>query len=200
MSPFLKTSRRLLTVREHGWQDAVLKGLHHLHSHHARPSGRVPVTIQVKLQRIQKDNQFTSAVCNPSNFHSTCSGAEFLCCGSKSCRLSLIRIRIRNADPDPGACKLTKINKYIWFSAFQKSFLPSYRRYVFWPITYLKYIFHLNIQFFMTLSLTRIRILIRMGMQTHADWLLGSGYAMIQKAGSGSALKLMRIHKLEISH
>jgi hypothetical protein len=44
MSPFLKTSRRLLNVREHRWQDAVLKGLHHLHSHHARPSGRVPVT------------------------------------------------------------------------------------------------------------------------------------------------------------
>ncbi len=59
LSPFLKTSRRLINVREHRWQDAVLKGLHHLHSHHARPSGRVPVTKVANYKEYKRiGNQF----------------------------------------------------------------------------------------------------------------------------------------------
>jgi hypothetical protein len=72
MSPFLKTSRRLLSVHEHRWQDAVLKGLHHLHSHHARPSGRVPV---IKFANYKEYKRVTNSlmlhlnVRNPSNFN-----------------------------------------------------------------------------------------------------------------------------------
>ncbi len=36
-----------------------------------------------------------------------------------------IRIRIGNADPDPGKWKMTKINKETWFPAFQKGFCNS---------------------------------------------------------------------------
>ncbi len=40
--------------------------------------------------------------------------------------ISWIRIRIRNADPDPGERKMTKINKWTWFPAFQNGFCMFY--------------------------------------------------------------------------
>jgi hypothetical protein len=73
-----------------------------------------------------------------------------MCCGSDPHRsafiwLSWIRIRIGNADPDPGAWKLNKIYKQIWVLPFQKGFctfvgmffdllvitVPTYFRYLY---------------------------------------------------------------------
>jgi hypothetical protein len=45
--------------------------------------------------------------------------------GSVSIWQSWIWIRIGNADPDPGAWKLTKIYRYPGFLLFTKSFAPS---------------------------------------------------------------------------
>ncbi len=67
--------------------------------------------------------------------------------GSALIGLSWIRIRIGNADldPDPGAWKLAKINKFTWLPASKKGFCTSYlRRHVFWPINCFKYIFHVS--------------------------------------------------------
>jgi hypothetical protein len=64
------------------------------------------------------------------------------CCGSGSefIWLSWTRIRIENADP--GALKLTKIHKQIWFPVLQKSFCTFG---MFFDLkAYIKYIFSCN--------------------------------------------------------
>jgi hypothetical protein len=64
--------------------------------------------------------------------------------------LSLIRIRIGNADPDPGAWKLTKIYKQTWFIPFQQGFCTFVLyRYVFDLLPTLR-ISHVKIQLFVT--------------------------------------------------
>jgi hypothetical protein len=45
--------------------------------------------------------------------------------GSALIWLSWIRIRIGNADPDPGIRKFIKINRYTWFLAFRMAFVPT---------------------------------------------------------------------------
>jgi hypothetical protein len=135
MSPFLKTSRRLLNVREHRWQDPVLKGLHHLHSHHARPSGRVPVTevaIYKEYKRITNSLVLHLNVCNPSYFilywipalwiriRTTIGPHRLYRPGSGSVLGMQIHIK-RHVN-----C-LKSINKS-GFLAFKKAFVPSYRR------------------------------------------------------------------------
>ncbi len=74
--------------------------------------------------------------------------AKKQCCGSGSALiwLSWIRIRIGNADPDPGAWKFTKINKNLVFLPFKKALYLMF----FWPINYLKYMFYVKIQLFVT--------------------------------------------------
>jgi hypothetical protein len=64
--------------------------------------------------------------------------------------LSWIRIRIGNADQDPEAWKLSKINKQTWFPAFQKAYLCKY---ISFPITYyLSPQVHVKILLFVTLK------------------------------------------------
>ncbi len=54
-----------------------------------------------------------------------------------------------DADPDSGVWKLTTVKKWTCFPAFLKGFCTFVNRgYVFWPITYFKYIFHVKIQLF----------------------------------------------------
>ncbi len=91
------------------------------------------------------------------------------CCGAGYALiwLSWIRIRSGNTDPGPRERKLTNIyiQTNLIFSPFKKAFVPS--RYVLWPITYTKYIYHVKIQ------------------------LLSDGKVW---PGSGSALKPMQIY------
>jgi hypothetical protein len=109
--------------------------------------------------------------------------------------VSLVRIRIWNAIPDPGASKLTKINIYNWFLAFQKDFCTSDIGMFKGSINYIKYFFHVKIQRFVTAKSDQ-------DPDPHESALVclpGSGSLPRQKAGSGSALKPIRILRSTIS-
>jgi hypothetical protein len=93
--------------------------------------------------------------------------------------LAVSIVRIGNADPDPGAWELTKIYKWTLFSAFQKGFCNYVDMFLTYYLQYLKYIFNVKIQFFVTLkseqdpdlhldkSHIRIRIPIDVPMRIH---------------------------------
>jgi hypothetical protein len=75
-----------------------------------------------------------------------------LCCGSGSALIwqSWIRIRIGNADPDPGAMKLTKINKKPGLLPLK--LLLYLRRYVILAFYLLQVHFSCKFQLFVTLK------------------------------------------------
>jgi hypothetical protein len=71
--------------------------------------------------------------------------------GSALIWLSRIQILIGNADPDPGAGKLTKINEITWFPSFQKCFcfctlVGMFMTYCLHKVRYqVPYIFHIEV-------------------------------------------------------
>jgi len=93
-------------------------------------------------------------------------------------RLFLIRTRIWNGDSDPGAWKLIKNNKWTWFPDFQKVFCTFVGMFLTYHLS--KYIFHVEIKLFVTLKSDQ-------DPDPH-------GNALVWLPGSGSALKLIRIH------
>ncbi len=81
--------------------------------------------------------------------------------------LSWIRIRFGNADPDPGALKLTKINIWTWFPACQNGICTVVGMFIDLHITGpSSSIFHVKFLLFVTLGSERIRI--RIGL---AHWI-----------------------------
>ncbi len=106
-------------------------------------------------------------------------------------------IHIGNADPDPGAWKLITNYKYTRFCSYQKGLCTvPWKVLKFFTYFLLKYIFLIKIQIFGSVTL---KVWAGSGPDTHGSafvCLPGSGSALRHKAGSGSALKPMRIRFL----
>ncbi len=83
-----------------------------------------PVTLNTRRKKSSKDSP-TDTFVDFQGFSQ--------CCGSVSVLiwLSWVPFRTGNADPDPGAWKMTKINKWTWFPAIQKGFCTFVG--IFWP-------------------------------------------------------------------